>query len=485
MLDRLTRLFRLPPGDLSNPQRLGLASKTTHLGGIVVRERLVGLLLALGHVLAVEPITLSTVLVEHLGIPEPVDLSELRTTVEELSWEPVRIGLGLVAECRHEAVLEALREHVVRVDAVLGAVHAVAEDDAHLQPLLGLPARASADRVEPAVRDGRPVFTVPVTRFRLEQTRIRELLMGQPLYGDRSLAIRELYQNALDACRYRQTRQDYGTARGLPQGWVGRIEFDQGVELYLRDGDDAPSCVEVLQRLLGIAEFPTIAEHDGLFFQWDPFVFRGRLRLPGETDGINATGPLVPAPRVTTGQVVWCEKGGALLVDGLYVRPAEQHGLLKTLDDSADLRGAVVNLTRHWMPRLTVDRTAVLDDVSDHVESLLVDAAPALIESDPEYLDFDWICGVAVTSPGVADIVTSAAIEKAARLRTDEERVNAAVTGCFPLDPQLLQSESRDRDTLHRRYFVFSLSVMWRGCRGGHWRTRRREMGWRWKGTST
>ncbi|GAA1297206.1 HD domain-containing protein [Saccharothrix xinjiangensis] len=242
VLDRLTRLFRLPPGDLGVPQRLDLKSRTTHLGGVEVRERLLGLLLVVGHTLAVEPIALSPVVVEHLGVPNPVDLAELRTTLGEATWEPIRIGLGLVAECRHEAVPEALREHVARVDAVLGAVHSVAEDDVHLQPLRHLPARASADRVEPAAHDGHPIFAVPVTRFRLEQTRVRELLMGEQLYGDRSLAIRELYQNALDACRYRQARQDYRIALGLPGGWTGRIGFDQGVDdqgrHYLRCTDN-------------------------------------------------------------------------------------------------------------------------------------------------------------------------------------------------------------------------------------------------------
>ena len=33
--------------------------------------------------------------------------------------------------------------------------------------------------------------------------------MGEQLYGDPALAIRELYQNALDACRYREARTEY------------------------------------------------------------------------------------------------------------------------------------------------------------------------------------------------------------------------------------------------------------------------------------
>ncbi|QFZ16527.1 wHTH domain-containing protein [Saccharothrix syringae] len=46
-------------------------------------------------------------------------------------------------------------------------------------------------------------------RFRLADDRIQELLMGKQLYGDPGLAVRELYQNALDACRYRKARTEF------------------------------------------------------------------------------------------------------------------------------------------------------------------------------------------------------------------------------------------------------------------------------------
>ncbi len=49
--------------------------------------------------------------------------------------------------------------------------------------------------------------------------------MGVRLYGDPSLAIRELYQNALDACRYRDLRTRY---QGFP--YRGRISFAQGFD---------------------------------------------------------------------------------------------------------------------------------------------------------------------------------------------------------------------------------------------------------------
>ncbi|MGW0768064.1 hypothetical protein [Streptomyces sp. NPDC002676] len=43
--------------------------------------------------------------------------------------------------------------------------------------------------------------------------------------------MRELYQNALDACRYRAMRRDYLRSIGAPPAeWAGRITFTQGRE---------------------------------------------------------------------------------------------------------------------------------------------------------------------------------------------------------------------------------------------------------------
>ncbi|RKT53672.1 HD domain-containing protein [Saccharothrix australiensis] len=521
-LDRLTALFHLTPGDLRHRRRLH--PEKTHLGLTtapqVVREELVGLLLVVAWEQAVELTALPITVVEHLGIPDPVRLDHLRTTIAHAAWVPVEgVGTGLIADCRHEAVLEALKSHVARVDAVLSAVREAAEDF-RLEPLRRLPPHASADRVQPAEENGRPVFVTPVTRFRLDETRVRELLMGEQLYGDRSLAVRELYQNALDACRYRQARHDYLRAsRGIDIGWTGRIEFTQGVEhgrhvlrcadngvgmgraelrevfsragvrfadrpefreeqarweaagvelfpnsrfgigvlsyfmladeieirtrrmhpnghdhgealrvmiagpghlfrietlaedigpgtavtLYLRAGADAESCVDVLQRILGIAEFETTAVHGDHDATWRPFELESRPA--GGGSGLHASGALVHGERTEHGQVVWCEQGGGLLVDGIHVEPLKRRGVLAGPAYGESLYGAVVNLTRKGAPKLTVDRSKVLDDVSPLVEELLRRSVPALRQANPLFLSLEWLVRVARTSPGTADIV--------------------------------------------------------------------------------
>jgi hypothetical protein len=575
VLESVTKLFRLSLGDLRSVKpadfdelRPRSSVQTYPLGAQWVRERRVGLLAVVAHVQAIEVITLSSTIVEHLGIADPVDLDELATTVRDAYWNgAAEIGVGLVAECRHEAVLSALEDHAGRADAVCGAVHVVSATDTTLECLKVLPQRVSSDQVEPERDDaGEYIFKIPVSRFRLDETRVRELLMGEQLYGDRSLAIRELYQNALDACRYRQARYDFraATNQGRPD-WIGSIRFEEGwehgrryllcsdngigmgeaelrevfsragarfadrtefieeraqwqavgvhlyensrfgigvmsyfmladeievttcrmrldtgrpdatvmvaisgpghlfhikptadraagpgtdVKLFLRPDVVVPPCAEVLERLLGIAEFETVAT--GADQPWPASAFNARLRRPWESDGVNAGGALVHTERQDLGQVVWCEEGGSLLADGIYVRPMDEDGLLVTADRELDIHGAVVNLTGKGMPRLTVDRKASLEEVSDQVEALLVHAAPALLASYVPFLTFEWLCGVAKTSPLIADIIAREAAAAGYVLESSRGPVDMAIVGCFPPDPLLLGGKGVNKNRLRQ-----------------------------------
>lgn len=64
----------------------------------------------------------------------------------------------------------------------------------------------------------------PNLRFKLEQNRILDLLMGSQLYSDEYACLRELYQNSLDACRCQMA---IDKAHGKES--KGMIEFGMGV----------------------------------------------------------------------------------------------------------------------------------------------------------------------------------------------------------------------------------------------------------------
>ncbi|MFF3328844.1 hypothetical protein ACFYWX_04665 [Streptomyces sp. NPDC002888] len=517
-----------------------------------VRERLVGALFTVAHGMAVEAADLSSVIVRHVGIPDPLDPAELLATVQKATWYKRPDGIGLKAGCGHPAVVAALTEHTQRLESLLRAVRRAAAPEFNALPLY-----TSTDKVREVDSQGTAVPVGGVIRFRLDEERVQELLMGENLYRDRSLAIRELYQNALDACRYRRARAQ---AYEAYSAYRGRIEFTQGydeeedrhylqcrdngvgmdevtlsevfsqagvrftdlprfqeeqqewqsrgvtmhpnsrfgigvlsyfmladevrvttchmdavenrlreitvlisgpghyfrvrptgspgtigttVRLYLRDGDEAPSCVRELRRFLGIAEFATTAEHGRQTVVWEPGVLRPR-EAPGlRPDGFQAHGHMVSwpaAPGGVDGQVVWCRHGGGVLVDGIYTEPRKRRGVLTDPGDLRRLRGAVVNLTGRTRPRrLSVDRTEILDaDVCADVEDLLRAALPTLLSADPPLLDAEWLAEVTGRSPRLADIVTEMAGAAGHETELHGHRWAVAAAGFFTQDPLIV-----------------------------------------------
>lgn len=241
--------LRLGPG-VCNPEHLERLRADEYVpveGAQQLRERRLGLILALGFGMSLDAASLPETVLEHLAIPHPVDPVRLQDTVEGATWGSDRHLLTLSAECHHEAVIEGLREQVQRVDELLHGVHRSLR--AHVADL---PSRLSADLVEPAegAFDG-------WAGFRIDERRARELLTGEQLYKNKDLAIRELYQNALDACRYRRARTRY-LDRCNPLAsfdYEGRIEFIQGVD------DDGRAYVDCIDNGVGMGE----AELRGVF----------------------------------------------------------------------------------------------------------------------------------------------------------------------------------------------------------------------------
>ncbi len=562
LVTRLVTCVQVPPQELFDVTREGhlrAEEFQLNLRGLEypkVRERLTGSLFAIAHRMAIEVTDLPSVVVEHVGIPYALSPGRVLRTLEEekASWSDQRDALRLKATCDHPAIVDALTEHTRRLELLLRHVR-----HADIPGLGTLPAYASASDLRSPDGNGTPGPVNGVIRFRLDEARVQELLMGENLYRDRSLAIRELYQNALDACRYRHARTK---ADDPHNGYQGRIEFTQGVEegrhflecrdngigmdetilsqafsqagvrftdlpdfkdeqqewdrrgirmhptsrfgigvlsyfmladeirvttrrmdtrreltviitgpghyfqvrssgeprrgpgtsvrLYLRDGDTAPSCVRELRRLLGIAEFDTVAEHGSQKETWQANVLRPREAPRLRPDGFDAHGALLSwsdGSGRLDGQVVWCEGGGGILVDGIHVEPRERRGVLTDPDNRRQLRGVVVNLSGRSLPRrLSTDRTEILDeDVSDKVERLIRASLPALVTSrvvrqgkEEPWLTTKWLAEVAGRSPGLADIVTDAAGEHGCELELHGQPSSMARAGFFPQDAHIV-----------------------------------------------
>ncbi|MGW1177908.1 HD domain-containing protein [Kitasatospora sp. NPDC002543] len=541
--------------DVGNRDYLASLSTDDHLrapGEQHVREPRLALLLALAYGTAIEMTALPEIVAEHLGIPDEVDLTDLRRTLDRTVWGGSYDLPVLRAECHHEAVVEGLREYTARADELLHAVRRVLTDHP-------LPTRLTSDEAAPASG----AFT-GWARFRMDERRIRSLLMGVELYRDRDLAVRELYQNALDACRYARARVQYldrsRTFRlGGDLSYDGRIEFRQGVDengraylecqdngvgmgeeelrgvfsnagarfaeqldfkleqaewrkaeppvelypnsrfgigvlsyfmladeirvttcrmdasgrlgpqlevsiygpshlfriaereergrepgtavrLYLRDDigtAETWSCVDVLERLLAIAEFPTSAAHGDRRANWDPGVLKPRKAPEGETFGLNAWGATTPwggAPADV--QVVWCQHGGALLVDGLVVAPEIVSGVVS----AGGLSGVVVNLAGRLSPaQLSIDRRRVISDVSEKVRKLLELAVTELVSRDSAVLSMGWIHQLTDENYQAADLVALEAIRQGRRFEFLGVEYDTRRTGFFLADDGILK----------------------------------------------
>ncbi|MGC4908720.1 HD domain-containing protein [Streptomyces cyaneofuscatus] len=561
-VERLLSSPRRPPFELT-----GLEQRTSHLHdygpwvraatgqGKPVREHLLGCLFALVQAMALEVTDLPDVLVKHIGVRDPVVVEDCNRTLEKSWWRPLDRGEGIVltAQCRHPAAVAALHAQAEPVNALLRALRRRSGTSTTLRPLVHLPVYASTDSVREVDDQGGSVAASSLARFRLDEDRVRDLLTGERLYGDRSLAIRELYQNALDACRYLTARRQ-ATAQRLDEtsGYRGRISFRQGadedgrsylecedngigmgeaeltgvfsqagarfvgqstfhdeagaweqldppvrlhpnsrfgigvlsyfmlaeeirvstrrdgaeqtltafitgpgnffrirqggalptapgtiVRLYLRrDDGPVPSCVDVLNRLLAIAEFETTAVHAGRTAEWSPGELRERDTGYDE-GGLYASEAFyhwAAGDNGKDGQVVAVHRGGALLVDGLLVTPGKEFTSLG-LHENETLKGLVVNLTGHSSPaQLSVDRLRVQGGTTPTtVRDLVLRAARAMAVGKDPGLTEDWLSTLAQSSLPLADLVTSEVIPADLPMtpRPDGTRSNVGRCGYF------------------------------------------------------
>ncbi|MER6994586.1 hypothetical protein [Streptomyces sp. NPDC000410] len=241
----LFRAMRHGGGVLAEPPALPYAP------GPDVGHQKVGLLLCVAQTMSLDRSELPAVLVEHMGGRDRIGMRHVRQVIREAEWTPSgqdrgRGTLGLSAECGYQALMVALQERVKELDGLLCS-------ELNLPVLPLLPSRASGVEVKPEKKaDGRTDKFFPVaTRFGLDGSRVRELLVGEQLYADKYLAVRELYQNAMDACQVRQARElarqpigrrrrgadgvrgEDGEGQESPErgtSWVGRITITQGVD---------------------------------------------------------------------------------------------------------------------------------------------------------------------------------------------------------------------------------------------------------------
>lgn len=230
-----------PGRRLEGERRIGVDAERQPL-----RREALGTLLMMASELALDPTSLDGVLLSHLGTNDPLEPTEILETLDRAQWNSRGSArLSLDVTCRHPAVDQALRLQVDELSKRGAWLQRILESEERnaLKPLRGLRWLFDVDELKPEKDEhGQPRYTTPHLRFHLAQDEVRELLLGERIYNDPSLAIREMYQNALDACRYRQAREEYLKRKGLNghlPPWEGQIVFRQWTE---KDGREILEC---------------------------------------------------------------------------------------------------------------------------------------------------------------------------------------------------------------------------------------------------
>ncbi|SEQ33244.1 HD domain-containing protein [Lentzea albida] len=543
-LMELMRVVQLDPAYLRRVDRPGTLKPTVRIAGGTedeqgLREQLLGYLLVVAHRTAIDPTALPRVVADHLGIDDGVQPDAVLTSIRAVTWDGDRTRV-LTTDCRHPATVLALHDRAAAVDAVLTEIVLATEESETLAPLKHLPVHASADGTTPTT-------SASSHRFRLADDQIQTLLMGEQLYGSAELAVRELYQNALDACRYREARTSYLIrTNAAPPAWQGRIDFRQGVDekgrpflecadngigmgerelvdvfaqagvrftdlpeyveeqadwavqgvesfpnsrfgigvlsyfmladeitvttcrlgrsglpgrrlevhiagpdalfrvrdvgagedagtvvrLHLRSAVTPVSCTDLLRRLLWLSDFAVTSHDSGGSQEWEPRQLSAAAPI-GSNDPFmkNASRSVQKIVSTDDTRVWWCDCPGAVLADGLWA------GTLTF--------GAVVDLVGHNRPRLTVDRTKMIDFDPILLEERLKPFVPDLVSATDSPLSHWWLGELAKKMPRLADDICDYAVGARYRpWRIGNTEAPIEVVGCFPSDAAMVDPKA-------------------------------------------
>lgn len=128
---------------------------------------------------------------EHLYVDDGFTIGLVQRSLSEAVWRSDGTdeeGRKLALKCPHPALDMALTEQVEELDQHRRLLHASGREGR----LAFLPGIFTSGDVEPEVRAGRKAYERPHLSFQLDQRRVRDLLMGEQLYGEPGLALREL-----------------------------------------------------------------------------------------------------------------------------------------------------------------------------------------------------------------------------------------------------------------------------------------------------
>ncbi|RZJ79446.1 MAG: metal-dependent phosphohydrolase, partial [Flavobacterium sp.] len=205
----------------------------------------IGVLLRLADLLDFDGNRTPKVLFAHIGVKDPVSLKEWEKhrAVEAWSISPSKIIYN--ATCNHPAIEYSIREFCDYIDyelvscaSILNNLHDSIRNPFPSYYKINLPNKVDRSQIGPK-KDvkGRPVYLYRDTKFTLNKEQIIDILMGTKLYGQPSVALRELVQNSIDACKLRaKMEENWGNSSYIPEIIIRFSK--EGIRTYLEVNDN-------------------------------------------------------------------------------------------------------------------------------------------------------------------------------------------------------------------------------------------------------
>lgn len=172
--------------------------------------RFVAIVLRLADILDFDPKRTPPILFEHLGIRDSVSVREWKKHLAITGWDIKPGRIAFAAQCGDPVIEKCIRDFIRMIDYELAGAHSVlaemhdpTEPNLASQYMLDLPFKVDTKDIRAAFGADGPLYIYEDLGFSLDQDRIMDLLMGLNLYQTSALFIRELLQNAVDACRHR------------------------------------------------------------------------------------------------------------------------------------------------------------------------------------------------------------------------------------------------------------------------------------------
>jgi molecular chaperone HtpG len=209
--------------------------------------RFIAVVLRLADILDFDPKRTPRTLMRHLGIRSPVSVREWRKHQAVSAWDIRPDRIAFAAQCEDPVIEKTIRDFVRLIERELLEARAI-EANMHEPSLestslrdryaLLLPHTVDTRDIGPARNATGPLYEYIDLAFHLDEDSIRSLLMGLRLYADRDLFLRELLQNAVDACRHRRALHERRPELGPYEPLVKVAYYTEGADRIVEVSDN-------------------------------------------------------------------------------------------------------------------------------------------------------------------------------------------------------------------------------------------------------